>query len=61
MLSILLGGIGIGIMMVREVWQSNKYGFQVEQDDIVRYSIIGAIGYLVNVIALWELAMWLII
>lgn len=34
--------------MVREVNQSNKYGFEVEKDDIVRYSIIGAVGGIVH-------------
>lgn len=48
-LSLLFGGIGIAIMMMREVYQSNKYGFQVEKDDIVRYSFAGAIGYIVNI------------
>lgn len=43
-LSLLLGGIGIAVMMLREVYQSKKYGFPIEQDDIVRYSIIGAVG-----------------
>ena len=47
-LSILFGGIGIAVMMFREVYQSNKYGFQVEKDDIVRYSIIGAVGGIVH-------------
>ena len=43
-LSLLLGGMGIAIMMWREVYQSNKYGFDVEKDDIVRYSVVGAVG-----------------
>ena len=44
-LSLLLGGIGIAVMMFREVYQSNKYGFPVEKDDIIRYSALGALGY----------------
>lgn len=44
MLSLLLGGMGLAIMMWREVYQSNKYGFEVEKDDVVRYSIVGACG-----------------
>ena len=48
-LSLLFGGIGIAVMMFREVYQSNKYGFQVEKDDIVRYSFAGAIGYIINI------------
>lgn len=59
--SCLFGGLAIAFWMLREVHQSNKYGFPIERDDIARYSIMGAIGYLVNVIALWKLAMWLII
>lgn len=43
-LSLLLGGMGIGVMMWREVYQSNKYGFDVEKDDIIRYSVVGAVG-----------------
>lgn len=43
-LSLLLGGMGIAIMMWREVYQSNKYGFDVEKDDIIRYSVVGAVG-----------------
>lgn len=48
-LSLLLGGIGLAIMMMREVYQSNKYGFEVEKDDIVRYSFVGAVGYIINI------------
>ena len=51
-LSIILGGIGISIMMIREVYQSNKYKFPIEKDDIVRYSIIGAIGSTIQLIVL---------
>lgn len=51
-LSLLLGGIGVSIMMLREAWQGKKYGFAVERDDIVRYSVIGAIGSVVNVVLL---------
>jgi hypothetical protein len=47
-LSVLLGGIGITIMMVREGRQSQKYGFPIEEDDILRYSFIGACGYICN-------------
>lgn len=43
-LSIIFGDIGISIMMmIREVYQSNKYKFPIEKDDITRYSIIGTI------------------
>ena len=54
-LSVLLGGIGIMIMMLREVHQSKKYGFAVEADDIVRYSVIGAVGSVVNALLLVNL------
>ena len=43
-LSLLLGGMGIAIMMYREVYQSNKGGFPVEKYDIIRYSVVGAVG-----------------
>ena len=43
-LSLLLGGIGIAIMMYREVLQSNKGDFPIEKDDIIRYSVVGAVG-----------------
>lgn len=49
-LSVLLGGMGIMIMMLREVHQSRKYGFAIEADDIVRYSVIGAAGSILNVL-----------
>jgi hypothetical protein len=49
LLSCLIGGMGVAVMMLREAWQSKKYGFAVERDDIVRYSTIGAIGSVVNI------------
>ena len=52
LLSCLIGGMGVAVMMLREAWQSKKYGFAVEIDDIVRYSVIGAIGSVVNVVLL---------
>ena len=45
----ILGGLALAFWMVREVSQSNKYGFEVEKDDIVRYSFAGAIGYIINI------------
>lgn len=45
----ILGGFALAFWMVREVNQSNKYGFEVEKDDIVRYSFAGAIGYIINI------------
>lgn len=43
-LALLLGGMGIAIMMYREVCQSNKGGFPIEKDDIIRCSVVGAVG-----------------
>ena len=51
-LSVLFGGLGIAVMMLREAWQSTKYGFPIEKDDIVRYSIVGAVGGIVNIVLL---------
>ena len=45
----ILGGLALAFWMVREVNQSNKYGFEVEKDDIVRYSFVGAVGYIINI------------
>lgn len=45
----ILGGLALAFWMFREVNQSNKYGFEVEKDDIVRYSFAGAIGYIINI------------
>ena len=45
----ILGGFSLAFWMVREVNQSNKYGFEVEKDDIVRYSFVGAVGYIINI------------
>ena len=45
----LFGGIALAFWMVREVNQSNQGGFEVEKDDILRYSFIGAVGYIINI------------
>lgn len=50
--AVLLGETAIAYWMCREVYQSKKYHFDVETDDIVRYSIIGAVGSIVNTILL---------
>lgn len=52
----ILGGLALAFWMVREVNQSNKYGFEVEKDDIVRYSFAGAIGYIINIYIIF---MWI--
>ena len=48
----LSGCFGLAAMMCREVEQSDKGGFPVEKDDIIRYSIVGCVGYIVNVVLL---------
>lgn len=45
----LLGGIALAFWMVREVNQSDNGGFDIEKDDILRYSFCGACGYIINV------------
>lgn len=50
--AVMLAGIAIAYWMIREVYQSKKYHFDVETDDIVRYSIIGAIGSIINTVLL---------
>lgn len=52
----ILGGFALAFWMVREVNQSNKYGFEVEKDDIVRYSFAGAVGYIINIYIIF---MWI--
>jgi hypothetical protein len=37
-------------MMLREVEQSDHGGFDIEKDDILRYSLAGCVGYVVNVV-----------
>ena len=48
----LFGGLGLAFMMCREVQQSDDAGVPVEKDDITRYSLVGCLGYIVNVILL---------
>ena len=60
-LSCLLGGIGIAVMMLREVYQSKKYGFPIERDDIVRYSIVGAVGGIVHDVLIFVIIKSLIV
>lgn len=49
-LSMILGGLGIAVMMFREVYQARRYEFDVEKDDVIRYSVVGAVGYLCQII-----------
>lgn len=48
-LGVLLGGLGIAIMMFREVNQSKKNGCPIEGDDIIRYAGFGMVGYIVQI------------
>lgn len=48
--SVILGGLGIAVMMFREVYQARRYEFDVEKDDVIRYSVVGAVGYLCQII-----------
>ena len=41
LMGLFLGGLGTIIMVLREVWQSETYDFELEKDDVVRYSIAG--------------------
>lgn len=49
-LGLLLGGIGTIIMVLRELWQSKKHGFEIETADVVRYSLVSASASIVNLI-----------
>lgn len=51
-LGLLLSGIGTIIMVLREVWQAETYDFELEKDDVVRYSILSSTGAVVNLILL---------
>lgn len=51
-LGLLFNGLGTVEMVLRELWQSRKYGFNIEVKDVVRYSIASSIGAVINVIIL---------
>ena len=51
-LGLLLSGIGTIIMVLREVWQSETYDFELEKDDVVRYTILSSVGTVFNLIIL---------
>ena len=51
-LGLLLSGIGTIIMVLREVWQAETYDFELEKDDVVRYTIISSVGAVFNLIIL---------
>ena len=50
LIGVLFNGIGTIIMVCRELYQSKKYGFSIETDDVVRYSLISSVGGLINYI-----------
>ena len=51
-LGLLLSGIGTIIMVLREVWQAETYDFELEKDDVVRYTILSSVGTVFNLIIL---------
>ena len=56
-LGLLLGGLGTITMVARELMQAYKYDFDVETDDIIRYSITASVG---SVIQLLILTLWIL-
>ena len=56
-LGLLLGGFGTITMVARELMQAYKYDFDVECDDIIRYSITASVG---SVIQLLILTLWIL-
>lgn len=56
-LGLLLGGLGTITMVARELMQAYKYDFDVECDDIIRYSITASVG---SVIQLLILTLWIL-
>lgn len=51
-LGLLLGGLGTIVMVARELMQAYKYDFDVECDDIIRYSITASVGSVIQVLIL---------
>lgn len=51
-LGLLLGGLGTITMIARELMQAYKYDFDVECDDIIRYSITASVGSVIQTILL---------
>ena len=51
-LGLLLGGLGTITMVARELMQAYKYDFDVECDDIIRYSITASVGSVMQVLIL---------
>ena len=52
LLGLLFNGLGTITMVLRECWQSYKWGFEIETADVVRYSLMASVGAVVNVIIL---------
>ena len=54
LISILIGLLALPIMVVREYYQYKHYKLErFEWEDIVRYSFVIAIGYVVHIL-LWQ-------
>lgn len=51
-LGLLFGGLGTITMVARELMQAYKYDFDVETDDIIRYSITASVGSVIQTILL---------
>lgn len=51
-LGLILGGLGTITMVARELMQAYKYDFDVETDDIIRYSITASVGSVIQTILL---------
>ena len=51
-LGLLTGGLGTITMVLRECWQAYKYKFEIETADVVRYSLLSAVGAVINTIIL---------
>jgi hypothetical protein len=45
----LFGGIALAFWMVLEVNIANKNNKEVSKENLLRYSFIGAVGYIINV------------
>lgn len=52
LLGVLFNGLGTITMVARELYQSKKYGFAIETNDVVNYSIVSSVGAILNVVLL---------
>ena len=52
MIGVFLNGLATIIMILRELYQSRKYNFAIETNDVVNYSIISSVGAILNVVLL---------